>query len=67
MIKLENVTKIYKGDVVALSDARPTSPRASSCSSSALRLGQVTFMRLVNREEKPTRAASGWRARTSAS
>ncbi len=69
MIQLENVTKIYKGDVVALRDANADIEKGEFVflvgpSGS----GKSTFIRLLNKEETPERrAASSWPARTSAS
>ena len=69
MIKLENVTKIYKGEVVALRDANVDIQKGEFVflvgpSGS----GKSTFIRLLNKEETPERrAASSWPARTSAS
>ena len=54
MIKLENVTKVYKGDVVALRDATVDIQKGEFVflvgpSGS----GKSTFLRLLNREETP--------------
>ncbi len=54
MIKLENVTKVFKGDVVALRDATISIAKGELVflvgpSGS----GKSTFIRLLNREERP--------------
>ena len=54
MIKLENVTKVFKGDVVALRDATISIAKGEFVflvgpSGS----GKSTFIRLLNREERP--------------
>ncbi|MFZ4434402.1 MAG: cell division ATP-binding protein FtsE, partial [Microthrixaceae bacterium] len=56
MIKLDNVTKIYKGEMVALRDATVEIEKGEFVflvgpSGS----GKSTFLRLLNREEKPER------------
>ena len=56
MIKLDNVTKIYKGEMVALRDASVDIEKGEFVflvgpSGS----GKSTFLRLLNREEKPER------------
>ena len=56
MIKLENVSKIYKGDVVALRDASADIQKGECVflvgpSGS----GKSTFIRLLNHEEQPDR------------
>jgi cell division transport system ATP-binding protein len=56
MIKLENVTKVYKNDVVALRDANADIQKGEFVflvgpSGS----GKSTFMRLLNHEEQPDR------------
>jgi cell division transport system ATP-binding protein len=66
MIRLENVTKSYSTDVVALHDASfevlkgefvfLVGPSGS---------GKSTMLRLLNREERPERGACGWPAATS--
>ena len=69
MIKLENVTKHYKGGRSSPSATPPpTSRRASSSSWSAppARASRPSSASSTTRR-CPTRAASGWRARTSAS
>ena len=54
MIKLENVSKVYKGDVVALSDASVDINRGEFVFLvGASGSGKSTFLRLVNREETP--------------
>jgi len=54
MIKLESVSKIYKGDVVALSDATLEINRGEFVFLvGASGSGKSTFLRLVNREEHP--------------
>ena len=55
MIRLDNVTKSYKGSTVALRDAPSTSRRASSSSwSGPSGSGKSTFLRLLTKEEEPT-------------
>ncbi|MGE0878615.1 MAG: cell division ATP-binding protein FtsE [Acidimicrobiia bacterium] len=56
MIKLDNVTKIYKGDIPALKDASAEVQKGEFVflvgqSGS----GKSTLLRLINREEQPTR------------
>ena len=56
MIKLDNVTKIYKGEMIALRDATVEIDKGEFVflvgpSGS----GKSTFLRLLNREEKPER------------
>ena len=68
MIRLENVTKVYKSEVVALRDASfdiakgefvfLVGPSGS---------GKSTLLRLLNQEERPETGASGSPARTSTS
>src|SRR5690606_18445253 len=54
MIKLENVSKIYKGNVVALSDASLEVNRGEFVFLvGASGSGKSTFLRLINREEHP--------------
>jgi len=56
MIKLENVSKIYKGEVVALSDASLEVNRGEFVFLvGASGSGKSTFLRLINREEHPER------------
>ena len=56
MIKLENVSKIYKGDVHALSDATVEINRGEFVFLvGASGSGKSTFLRLVNKEEQPER------------
>ncbi|MDE0803275.1 MAG: cell division ATP-binding protein FtsE [Acidimicrobiales bacterium] len=54
MIKLENVTKTYKGDVPALRDADVNIDKGEFVFLvGASGSGKSTFLRLVNREERP--------------
>jgi cell division transport system ATP-binding protein len=54
MIKLENVSKVYKGDVVALADASVEVNRGEFVFLvGASGSGKSTFLRLVNKEEQP--------------
>ncbi len=54
MIKLENVSKIYKGEVVALSDASVEVEKGEFVFLvGASGSGKSTFLRLVNKEESP--------------
>ncbi|MGH9273708.1 MAG: cell division ATP-binding protein FtsE [Acidimicrobiales bacterium] len=54
MIKLENVSKVYKGEVVALSDASVEVNRGEFVFLvGASGSGKSTFLRLVNKEEQP--------------
>ena len=56
MIKLENVTKIYKGDVPALRDANVNIDKGEFVFLvGASGSGKSTFIRLLNKEEEPTR------------
>ena len=64
MIKLENVTKVYKNDVVALRDANADIQKGEFVflvgpSGS----GKSTFIRLLNHEEQPDRGRGKGRAR----
>ena len=56
MIKLESVSKIYKGDVTALSDASVDIEKGEFVFLvGASGSGKSTFLRLVNKEEEPER------------
>ena len=51
MIRLENVTKVYKGDVPALRGVNLEIKERICISSWSIRSGKSTFIRLLNREE----------------
>ena len=66
MIRLENVTKVYNGNVIALRDASFDIAKGEFVflvghSGS----GKSTMLRLLNKRSSPRRAASGWPARAS--
>ena len=68
MIRLDNVTKIYGDDVVALRDATFDVPKGEFVflvgpSGS----GKSTLLRLLNKQEQPERGPSGWPAAASTS
>ena len=68
MIKLENVTKVYKGDVVALRDAERRHPEGRvRLPRRAVGLGQVHVAPPPQQGGDARRGASGSPARTSAS
>ncbi|MCC6435811.1 MAG: cell division ATP-binding protein FtsE [Acidimicrobiales bacterium] len=55
MIKLENVTKIYKGDIAALRDANVNIDKGEFVFLvGASGSGKSTFIRLLNKEEEPS-------------
>ena len=55
MIKLENVTKIYKGDIAALRDADVNIDKGEFVFLvGASGSGKSTFIRLLNKEEEPS-------------